>query len=587
MPVSPEEMKLHQAMQREVALTEDFLAGYQKSKTAGNNVEQAFDSMYSNAEATQQLPESLRMIFAHAAFQNNPKGRDHVLDGLEFGLAEYAKCNGGDTPDSTLVTAALCEAAALLGSKEFDSALDSLSNAHHEQLSVVPEMVSVTISTRLSTGLPFMTQLANPRGSNEVPFLIANIVAGSDFGGMLKGDRLDGAKAGESYVFNKRLFAMTKVGATNEYTVAPTTQYLNAVAKTPNPAAPAAPFLGGRVVIRVNGIAVASDQAGGALNSGTSQLNGLRAKVAGSQVDISAGLADLDDHEISVTFSAALPANAVVHAEVIFDFERKDNSKNPILTRPDSEIAYEKKSIFAVPSSAQTYISVDAQSQMQNELGLSPQAAAMGQLQSKIYLEENYYLFYLLALQARQAGRVIEFDYARGADPGIAASYNTTADGIAFINTTLRTAALNIRNHTLDNGSTDIIAGDHACILLSVLAESDAFDLVEGASMNNGNVTRVGKWVDGRGLYHLPTQAAILPESATTATIMVIARGSRPELNPCVGMSAVPPTFIELNNKAFEKGVGFYCRRAVDVNPHQKYAEGVWLVDMINLPQLG
>ncbi|MFZ3191718.1 MAG: hypothetical protein WA154_00730 [Moraxellaceae bacterium] len=78
------------------------------------------------------------------------------------------------------------------------------------------------------------------------------------------------------------------------------------------------------------------------------------------------------------------------HAEVIFDFERKDNSKNPILTRPDSEIAYEKKSIFAVPSSAQTYISVDAQTQMQNELGLSPQAAAMGQLQSKIYLEENF-----------------------------------------------------------------------------------------------------------------------------------------------------------------------------------------------------
>ncbi len=42
MPVSRKEMKLHQ----EVAHTEGFLAGYQKSKTAGNNVEPAQSVSY-------------------------------------------------------------------------------------------------------------------------------------------------------------------------------------------------------------------------------------------------------------------------------------------------------------------------------------------------------------------------------------------------------------------------------------------------------------------------------------------------------------------------------------------------------------
>lgn len=584
--VNKEDLAAHNEVAREVAMTDHFWAGFNKSKEAGNKFEQALDSLMGSVAGQANLPISLQKIFAHPAIQSK-EAREIVLDGLEFGIKAYQASNGGDMPDPTLMAAALCEGASMLADSQFQSALDSLTNAHHEQLSVVPEMVQVTISTRLSTGLPFFSQLPNPKGSNELPFLIANIVAGSDFAGMRKGDRLDGAKAGSSFVFNKRIFAMSKDGLTNEYTVTPRVRYANEADKTPDSGSDAAPFLGGRVLIRVNGVAVASDQASGSANSGTTQITAVRgATVGGETLAISAGVVDLDDHEISVTFGADLPAGAVVHAEVIFDFERKDSSKKPILNRPDSEIAYKKHSIFAVPSSAETYISVDAQTQMQNELGISPQAAAMGQLQAKQYLEENYYLFWLLALQARKAGRVIQFDYARGADPGLAAAYNNTADGIAYINTTLRTAALNIRNITLDNGSTDIIAGDHACILLSVLDESDSFKLVEGAVMNNGNVTRMGKFSDGRGLYHLPTQAGILPEGATTATIMVIARGSRPELNPTVGMTAVPPTFIDLTNKAFEKGVGFYSRRAVDVNPHQQYADGVYLIDMINLPQL-
>lgn len=584
MNLSAEDKRVVGLMCSDVGRTSHFLAQFDASRKAGNGLTQAFDSVHGGEIDSGVLPSSLQSIFGLAGF-DSAEAQDTVLRGLEEGIRVYKERNGGEMPDASLVTAAFDSAAQMLREPEFKQMFDSFSVDHSESLSVVPALTSVTIATRIATGLPFISQLPNPLGSNEVPFVIATVTADTKFGGLSVGDRLDGAKASSNYVRNKRMFAMAKVGATNEYTVTPRVAYLDSTAKTPDTGTPVAPFVGGRVVVRVNGIAVANDAtANHPTKSGASTLQTMNATVSGSVIGITSATADLDTGLIDVTFSAALPVNAVVHAEVVFDFERTDSNKNPILAPPSSDITIKKQVLRAYPSRAQTYIDIDAQTQMQNEMNLSPQGLMMQQFQQKYYLEDNIALLQLAALQARSAGRVLSFDYERQSN--VTAGFNSQADGIAYSMPLINLAAMNIRNLTLDNSMVDVLVGDYTSILFESMGEVYNLELVAGATQNNGAITRMARWKDGRGLYHVPTDGGVLAEdkAAGTATIMVIARGSQPQFNPLVGMTAVPPMLIDLNNKAFNKGVGYYSRNGSDVNPHDQYAQGVYLIDMINLP---
>jgi hypothetical protein len=584
MNISPAERLVVTQMCTDVGRTSSFMEDYEQSRKSGNTRVAAFDSVHGGDTNSVKLPSSLSYIFSLPTF-DSAEAQEAIMKGLDEGIRVYKLNNGGEMPHPSLITAAFDGAAQMLREPEFQQMFDSFSVESSESLSVVPALASVTIATRISSGLPFISQLPNPTGSNEVPFVIATVTADAPFGGLALGDRLDGSKATLNYVRNKRLFLATQVGSTNEYTVTPHVAYLDPVAFTPDTSSPVAVFVGGRVTIRVNGMAVANDAVSNHVQkAGVSNLTSLNETVAGQLIGITSATASLDTGLIDVTFSAALPAGAVVHAEVVFDYERKDANKNPVLAPPSADVTVKKQTLRAFPSRAQTYIDIDAQTQMQNEMNLSPQGLMMQQFQQKYYLEDNIALLSLIAMQARYAGRVLQFDYSRQST--VTAGFNSQADGIAYVMPTIDLASMYIRNLTLDSSMVDVLMGDHASVFFRAMGELYNIDPVVGCVPSNGAITRIATWKDGRNMYHVPTAGGVLPETATSATIMVLARGSQPQFNPLVGMTAVPPMLIDLQNKAFERGVGYYARNASDVNPHGNYAQGVYLIDMINLPSL-
>lgn len=548
------------------------------------------------------LPEPLVQILQDSEIANSPVAQRYVLDGLVSGIEGYKALNGGDMPPNQTILAGLAAGKRLLDAMRSgtiegqaidasvreakDSMLDSLSFEHHESLSVVPAMVSVTITSLIANTLPIIAQLPNPTGSNEVPFIIGQLQANVRRGHVHANQRLDGINAGRQYIDTRYLAKMNDNGS-GTYTVVAKAAYKDGTRDELDTATQNAPIMGGRVVIRVNMREVANDaNRNHPTKGGISNLSGTNAEIKGQRIGVTSGTANLDTSEISVTLTG-VPEGAVVHAEYIIDYERKDANGNPLIQPPGADFGFNRYSIFARPVRARNFVTIDAATQMRNELALDPLAVATGLLQQKDYQEKAMQLLFMAATTARAEGRAVPFDYDRGVPGGLVKAFNTTADGIAYMNSIIESIKLKIRNLTMDQSGVDIIVGDNAAIWLGITAEGSRLTRVPGADLNNQSMTKVATYADGTNLYHIPTSSGVLgPEDATTATIMVVTRGSRPEFCPFVGHVAVPAMFLSFASREFEVGGGYYGRSAAELNPCEQFSSGVYLIDLINMPAL-
>lgn len=611
MQVSAQDQELHASVKQEVAATALFLKRYLPGRKDSDEI-RAFDSAIhqGNDVLASAYPTCLQAIF-DSAFFRNPEAKAQVLAGIEYGMDEYKRRHGGEAPSVELVAAGISCGAALLnrniaeGKALFDNIqrstginiddqtqFDSMSYGHHESLSVVPALVMVTISSRISSGIPTIAYLPNPAGTNELPLLYGRPVASKDWGGIAAGEYLDGTKATSPYFGNHWQFAMTPGSGPTAlvYTVTPRTHYADSAALTPDVGADVAPFLAGRVRILVNGIEVAHDRyKAHPTKTGTSMLVGVDGVVIDSTaVKVDSGSAVLSTSLITATFHAALPAGAVVTAEVVFDFERKGNDGKPLITPPGIDIDLSGASLYATPTRALVTATIDSITQMRNELGIDPRAAAMGMVQGKFYLEETLRLLKACKQRATASGRVFSFDASRGVSGHGASVYNNTEELMGEVRNQISMAkqSISMAANSSPTGF-DLFVGNNGAIWFGRLTSNDGYSAVAGAVYAPDAITRIGQFEDGINVYHVPGNAGLLTESSTAAQFMLVARSSDPAKAAIVGHIAVPPMILEYNADPFEQGAGIYARVAGELNPIDRFADQSAIINATNLPVLG
>ena len=551
-----------------------------------------FDSIDPDSDDGAQLPDCLKPMFDSIT---DPAGRAMVMAGIRQGIDGYKARNGGEEPSARMVAFGLAAGASLFakdsqhGKNAFElNGFDDINAMSHDGVSVVPAMTVVTIATAIASSLNIIAMLPNAIASNEVPLVYGRMTANRKYGGLEASDYLDGVKASFGYFENRHRFAMPNTSG-NVYQVTPRVAYLDYAAKTPDTSTIAAPFLGGRVRIFVSGVEVANDRSRkNAKQSGTHSLTAIPdIVIASTAVAVSAGTVNLDTHLISVTFAAPLPVGAVVHVDVVFDFERNDlTTGQPIIQLPGVDIETEHDVVLASPSRFQIKASIDAITQMSNELNVGFMGAALSIAQNKFYLEQTLRLLHEGKDRAEYNGRVYGFDASRGVTGNLAAAYNTSGDLIGEIRRVIGFAQLGIVQAVGQSVSTfDMFVGDRGAIWFKTLRD-DVITLSNAPMATHTQIVRIGTLKDGTNIYHVPTSTGLLAETNTGAEALLVARSTEAAKAPFVGFMAVPPMIRTANPSEFTEQVGVYSRTAAELNPLERYGDQIAVISMTNLPAL-
>lgn len=596
-------LELSEAGSKEVAATRRFMRLLDNN---ANTDVATFDSMLAETgnrdQAFSDLPQAAQRILSHPSIEAD---KQIVFDGIADGIAEYQHRNGGELPAAHVISAALTSAAGMIDVFERkqstgDSAFDSLSFSHHEALSVVPAAVQVTIASGIANALPLVTMLPNPTGSNELPIVFGTAVADSNMGVMRRGDLLDGDKAGMPYLENRHTLVMEK-GVSGAFSLESHVAYTKQVRSNGtvkfvvDKSSPKAPFLGGRVAVMVKGIEIANDKhRDHPTTKGTSTLQPLgEIQIGTEKFKVTTATASLDTHEVNVQFDVSggftEPAADDVTVEIIFDFERRDSNGNFILRAPGTDMEFLNRSIFAFPSRARSVATIDAITQLQNELNISWYAAAQMIMIQRYYFEQNGRLLrtavnMALSSQDPKHGRVIQFDFnTNGVSP------TNIADAVSKINLTLGQARTRLSTAiNMAIGGYDVYVSTRGAVFFSALG-GENYEPTDAAYGDQYSIYRIGRLKNtGANVYYVPDSLGVFDESSsdTTAHALVVPRPNVPTQAPFVGFVAVPPMILSSSADAFTKDVAVYSRMAAEVNPLPRYSNQFILIEMINLPAL-
>lgn len=596
--------KYQKSLTEEMGKARTFLTEY-RDKRENHAPIQAFDSIVnldgtSGHEDLSRLPTSMQQILNDKnIIAAGDEGKRAIFDGIEMGIAEYQHRNGGENPSVMTVLAAFDSAVnACTGATtepEIKKMLDSLSFGHHEALSVVPAMVSVTIMTAIANSLPIVAMLPNPTGSNEVPLIFGRTTANMRMGVFQRGDYIDGDKAALPYLENRHTLVMKANGAKFSTPVhVGYTQSKNAdgtVKFVADETTLKAPFLGGRVVVTVKNMVVASDHnKNHPTFGGTSVLQPQGdgpMTIDGKQYLIKTARADLDNHTVEAEFDTAYttPADGEVEVQVVFDYERKGVDGKVILTPPGLDMTFESNSVYATPMKAVGTATIDAITQMQNELGLSPTAAFVSIVQQKYYLEQTSRLLReQVKVCKSQANRVrtVNTDTHGVQSSSLSGLFSKIKNSISL--------AVAVLSKQLNRpvGGIDIFVGMMGAAVFNGLPDN-LYKPTNASFGDQSSVYRIGSLNDGTNIYYVPESAGVFNEtdvSGSTAEVLILPRPTNPATAPFVGHVAVPPMVLNARIDAFEEQTGVYARMGADRNPNQNFNNQGMLLQIINIPSL-
>ncbi|MDO5770369.1 MAG: hypothetical protein Q4P13_12770 [Psychrobacter sp.] len=568
---------------------------------------QVFDSILANKTGDREtaidlMPEPMvKLLTDESIVAGN--SQQCVFDGIRLGVEEFKKRNGGEAPPSEVILSALYQAtmftdkapAGATGDKLFDS----LSFEHHEALSVVPAAVQVVLAMGIANAIPIVSMLPNPTGSNEVPIVYGDAVASSWMGVMKPGDLIDGDKAGMPYLENRHTIVMEQDSTdTAKFSLTVRVAYDKVVRDdlttkfVSNKASMPAPFLGGRVVVTVKGVEVANDKnRDHPTKGGVSVLQPVGKVTIGADTFlVKRGTASLDNHTVEVEFDTTegvAPEADDVEVDIIFDYERKYQNGHQILREPGTDVEFAHSSVFAYPSRALNHATIDAITQLANELNINWYGAALSIVQQKYYFEQTARLLRQAVNRALRGGenrRIVFNAQKQGLSP------NTMADMFSNLKITLGIGRTELsKSLNFGVGSYDLYVGDNGAAMLSGLPES-MFTPTGQTFGDQYNIYRIGTLNDGANVYYVPSSMGVFNETregnAGTALALMCPRPLSPAKAPFVGHIAVPPTVLAHKPNAFDDSVGVYSRQAADINPVKRYSNQFMIIEMINLPTL-
>lgn len=568
----------------------------------------SFDSMCATHPAGreagfEEMPASFQTIASHPFMEGHLQ---LAFDGINDGISEYKLRHDKREPHPMVITAALDMAAAALSGKKADDGVeysfDSLTLGHHESNSVVPSAVQVIISLAIAHSLPIVSMLPNAMGSNEIPIVYGSTSAGNTLAAMTKGDLIDGIKAGLPYFENRHRVLLEPTANAGEFAITFTTAYeveqlangltVFRVNKTATPA----PFLGGRVDIYLRGKKIASDVGRHHKTfKGISPLHNVfgerdgNIKMGANNYIVTKAAADLTTHTVTIQFDSAgdIPAATDVTVDLIYDYERKDDNGNRMLKEPSTDMNFNYESLMAFPSRARSAASIDAITQLANELGISWLAAAQTVMMRRHKTEET----------ARLLRTAVEIClYSADPEKGNLVTYDFVTNGVSP--TSIPEASSKI-NQYLDIARTrlseklnfgvsgyDIYVSKKGASFFGGMGATE-YEATNTAYGDLVNIHQVGTLKGSNAaVYYVPDSMYVFNEkfSDVSARALIIPRPISPAQAPFVGFTAVPPMLLTAQPDAYEREVDVYSRGAADVNPVEKYADQFILLEMLNLP---
>lgn len=577
-----------------------------------------YDSLVANAAENKRniagfIPNALLQLAASVQDKSN---FSLLLDSINTGITAYRNRHGGDMPNAALVAMALGNAASLyeLDSTKtgglYDSAnvnsasvkeffLDSVSSHASAHTAEVPTLAMVTIATTIANALPLISFLPNPKGSQTVPMVYVRQVAAQSYGQTKKGDFLDGAKAAAQYFDAVHRLEMTSADQIT-WTIK-AYRCVNEGTMTPDTASGRLPLVAGATSINIGGLAFAIDQQDhitsgkttGTLNIYAYDRDGIT--LDGVVYKLVSGTVNLDTDTVTIVLDKALAADIKVIANVVANYEAKDANNNKILTAPSVDAQLDYAAVTAYGIRAQYTASIDAITQMQNELGVDMRAAFVAVVIAKLMFEQSCRLLSDAKARAVGSGLIRELDLTRGSD--MTAAFNNTSSIAAEIVPAVEETKRRICEDTAHMPSGfDIYVTGSLSTLMRSLADDTNF-VPSGLTLGTpNNMVRLGS----RGsdnYYYIPHTAGVLDEGEVTIVVggtptavqfaeaLVCARNEMAAKSMFVGHIAVPVVTEDVRAQMFEQGVTFYTRQAAELNKHKRFGRQSFVLRVLNLPK--
>lgn len=503
-------------------------------------------------ESSIVVPDSIQALAEKYPSQFHPM----ILDAVRQGMGEY-EAQHGFKPDATFVETALDVAVKCvtpLAELNLPIRMDAATNAHHDQLSLQPAMAITSIIAMFAEAIPFAAYLPADVKSNEARLAIMDNKADSSFGDYAKGDSLNGIAGGGGYLDCERVCLLTANGGAGPFA-------FQVKART-NDTGVNVPLLRGRTVLLCNGLPVGSELrttngAGNNAVAGSVTLGGTTYTLGGT--------VNSDTGAMSITTSGALPAGTILEALVYIDFEKAPELA-PFVTTEAT--VYQ---LFARASRGLVKVSIDASTQMQQELALDPRGQSLLALRSQRAQERHYRAMSKMLRIA--AGKAVQWDY----DYATQIAQKDRSQLWQNLMPILAVESQKMAERTVDHGITTLYFTGRLAAELRGLP-SDIFQ-------SSGITDRPGVYRLGRlfGLYDCYYTPKLLVEGATTSQILAVGRATNVARNPIVLGDAVPGLFLPLAmNSDMNTNDGYYERSFTEINPHTPSADAAVLINVIN-----
>jgi len=508
-----------------------------------------------DSAATQEAdaPATIAQVFDAAGAQSS-----RVIRAILDGANAYEKANGVKAP-ADILEHAMHQAYATLDSTRAQFQLDSATSLASDAESLQANRAVVAIMATLGEAVPFANYIPTDIGSNEARLIVTSHVANNTYGGYNAQDIMDGANSGKPYMTSERTHALAINGTTGALT-GTLTDVQNS-ADVCSQTAPGVKLVRGRTKLYINGRFAAKE-----VDTSGTGLSTVSGKISISGVEyVIGGTVNTDTGVAALTTAPALPTTNVAVLEGYIDYER-DASKTPsIVTRADNF------SLFATPWRVTTFQSIDARTQMSNELGLDPYAESVYSIHAQFANERHRIA--LAKLKRVAVNNAATFDFAWPTQ-GLA---KTPAEIVQGLSAVLGVISQKMAEDTMNHGVTHLYVGrKFKAVLLGLPTTLFTPSGIEGAGIH-----RVGRLFGMFEVYYTPHTVS---ETSSGSQILCVGRATDAARNPIVMGDAVPPTMMPLSVGAdLRTGSGFYARTFTELNPHAPSAMGAAIIDITNL----
>ena len=531
-----------------------------------NKEKGTFDSAAANdfifdavGQSESNVPATLQAVLDEVGQENSATISRAILDGA----AQYEAMHGAAVPADVMEYAFHMAYGTTAEAKRI-MALDSTANNNHaDNLSLQPNRAVVAIYTALIEAIPFAHYLPADIGSNEGKLAIVTHQAGNKFGLYAANAGMDGIGSGDPYITSSRIHATTNSSGahTGQLTSVQATRDTCAAVAT---GVVAVNLLRGRTQVYVNGRIVAreisSSGSGASTVSGSVTIAGVTSQIAGT--------VNTDTGAIALTSSPALADGVPVVVEGFLDYDRQPSLTPSVITN------VETFSVFAKPWRVYTQHSMEAQTQMSNELGLDPYSESLIALQSQ-FANERYYEVLAKAMRlAAYGGNIGSFNMdwsTQGAQKG-------RADILQDLQSTLGVVSQQMAIDTMSHGVSHIYVGKYLAGMF--LGLPSTIWQPSGVQTRPG-IYRMGRLFNQYDVYYTPK---IITETSSASQMLCIGRAPDVVRNPFVLGDAVPATVVPLGvGVDLKRGAGFYARNFTEVNPHGPSSMAAALINVTNM----